>query len=69
MKELIYKLLIEFVLYLIQKLLKLIIFLINFLEDIAQYDRRYTINATKLENELGWKTDENFDRGILLTIE
>ena len=27
------------------------------------------IDATKLENELGWKADENFDSGIFKTIE
>lgn len=29
----------------------------------------YTIDASKLENELGWKADENFDTGIVKTIE
>ena len=43
--------------------------LITFVEDRAGHDRRYAIDATKLENELGWKADENFDSGILLTIE
>ena len=28
-----------------------------------------TLDATKLENELGWKADENFDSGIVKTIE
>jgi dTDP-glucose 4,6-dehydratase len=43
--------------------------LITFVEDRAGHDRRYAIDATKLENELGWKADENFDSGILKTIE
>ena len=43
--------------------------LITFVEDRAGHDRRYAIDATKLEDELGWKADENFDSGILLTIE
>jgi dTDP-glucose 4,6-dehydratase len=43
--------------------------LITFVEDRAGHDRRYAIDASKLENELGWKADENFDSGILLTIE
>lgn len=30
---------------------------------------KYTDNATKLENELGWKADENFDTGIVKTVE
>lgn len=42
--------------------------LITFVEDRAGHDRRYAIDATKLENELGWKADENFDSGILLTV-
>ena len=43
--------------------------LITFVEDRAGHDRRYAIDATKLENELGWKADENFDSGIIKTIE
>jgi dTDP-glucose 4,6-dehydratase len=43
--------------------------LITFVEDRAGHDRRYAIDATKLENELGWKADENFDSGIEKTIE
>ena len=42
--------------------------LITFVEDRAGHDRRYAIDATKLENELGWKADENFDSGIVKTI-
>ena len=43
--------------------------LITFVEDRAGHDRRYAIDATKLETELGWKADENFDSGIAKTIE
>ncbi|HIP12018.1 MAG TPA: dTDP-glucose 4,6-dehydratase [Arcobacter sp.] len=43
--------------------------LINYVEDRAGHDRRYAIDATKIENELGWKADENFETGILKTIE
>ena len=43
--------------------------LITFVEDRAGHDKRYVIDATKLENELGWKADENFDSGIVKTIE
>ena len=43
--------------------------LITFIEDRAGHDRRYAIDATKLENELGWNADENFDSGIVKTIE
>ncbi len=42
--------------------------LITFVEDRAGHDRRYAIDATKIENELGWKADENFDTGIVKTI-
>lgn len=43
--------------------------LITYVEDRAGHDRRYAIDATKLENELGWKADENFESGIIKTIE
>ena len=43
--------------------------LITFVEDRAGHDRRYAIDATKLEEELGWKADEDFDSGIVKTIE
>ena len=43
--------------------------LITFVEDRAGHDRRYAIDATKLETELGWRADENFDTGIVKTIE
>jgi dTDP-glucose 4,6-dehydratase len=43
--------------------------LITYVEDRAGHDRRYAIDATKLETELGWKADENFDTGIVKTIE
>ncbi|MDR1026621.1 MAG: dTDP-glucose 4,6-dehydratase [Lactobacillus sp.] len=43
--------------------------LITFVEDRAGHDRRYAIDATKLESELGWKADENFETGIVLTID
>ncbi|MFA7069928.1 MAG: dTDP-glucose 4,6-dehydratase [Sulfurimonas sp.] len=42
--------------------------LITFVEDRAGHDRRYAIDASKLENELGWMADENFDSGIVKTI-
>lgn len=43
--------------------------LITFVEDRAGHDRRYAIDASKLENELNWIADENFDSGIVKTIE
>jgi dTDP-glucose 4,6-dehydratase len=43
--------------------------LITFVEDRAGHDRRYAIDAIKIENELGWQADENFDTGIVKTVE
>lgn len=43
--------------------------LITFVEDRAGHDKRYAIDATKLETELGWRADENFDTGIVLTVD
>jgi len=43
--------------------------LITFVEDRAGHDRRYAIDATKLESELNWKSDEDFESGILKTID
>ncbi|WP_310439012.1 dTDP-glucose 4,6-dehydratase [Sulfuricurvum sp.] len=41
---------------------------ITYVEDRAGHDRRYAIDATKIETELGWSADENFDTGIVKTI-
>jgi len=38
--------------------------LISFVTDRPGHDRRYAIDASKLERELGWKADENFESGI-----
>ncbi|WP_324173001.1 dTDP-glucose 4,6-dehydratase [Sulfurimonas sp.] len=43
--------------------------LITFVEDRAGHDRRYAIDATKIEDTLGWKADNNFNTGIVKTIE
>ncbi len=43
--------------------------LITYVEDRAGHDRRYAIDASKIEDELGWRADENFESGILKTIE
>lgn len=42
---------------------------ISYVEDRAGHDYRYAIDATKIENELGWKADENFDSGIEKTVK
>ena len=43
--------------------------LISFVPDRAGHDRRYAIDASKIENELGWKADENFESGIVKTVD
>jgi dTDP-glucose 4,6-dehydratase len=43
--------------------------LITFVTDRPGHDARYAIDATKLETELGWKAQENFDTGIRRTIQ
>ena len=42
---------------------------ISFVKDRPGHDFRYAIDATKLENELDWQADENFESGILKTIQ
>lgn len=42
---------------------------ITFVKDRAGHDRRYAIDASKLEGELGWKADEDFESGIRKTID
>lgn len=41
---------------------------ISFVKDRAGHDRRYAIDATKIERVLGWQTEDNFDIGIQKTI-
>ena len=42
--------------------------LITFVTDRPGHDHRYAIDATKLETELGWRAQENFDTGIDKTV-
>ena len=42
---------------------------ISFVKDRAGHDFRYAIDASKIENELGWQADENFETGIQKTID
>lgn len=42
--------------------------LITFVVDRPGHDKRYAIDATKIEKELGWKADENFETGIVKTV-
>ena len=41
---------------------------LSFVTDRPGHDFRYAIDASKIENELGWCADENFESGILKTV-
>jgi dTDP-glucose 4,6-dehydratase len=41
---------------------------ISYVKDRPGHDRRYAIDANKLERELGWKPAETFDTGIRKTV-
>src|SRR5258706_2387807 len=43
--------------------------LITFVKDRAGHDLRYAIDATKLQNELGWKPSLQFEEGLSKTID
>ena len=42
--------------------------LISFVKDRPGHDRRYAIDATKIQNELGWKPAHKFEQGIRETV-
>jgi dTDP-glucose 4,6-dehydratase len=42
---------------------------ITYVKDRPGHDRRYAIDATKLERELGWKPAETFESGIMKTVQ
>ena len=42
--------------------------LITFVKDRPGHDRRYAIDATKIERELGWRPEETFESGIRKTV-
>ena len=42
--------------------------LITFVEDRPGHDRRYAIDAGKIERELGWTPDETFESGMQKTV-
>lgn len=42
---------------------------ITYVNDRPGHDRRYAIDATKIERELGWKPAETFETGIRKTVQ
>ncbi len=43
--------------------------LITHVQDRPGHDRRYAIDASKLENELGWRAAETFETGLAKTVQ
>ena len=43
--------------------------LIEFVEDRPGHDRRYAIDASKIQSQLGWTPSLNFEEGIRRTVE
>ncbi|NLF83308.1 MAG: dTDP-glucose 4,6-dehydratase [Candidatus Gastranaerophilales bacterium] len=43
--------------------------LINYVEDRLGHDRRYAIDSSKIQRELGWSPSVTFEEGIKLTIQ
>jgi dTDP-glucose 4,6-dehydratase len=43
--------------------------LITYIKDRPGHDRRYAIDATKINKELGWKPSVTFEQGLELTID
>jgi dTDP-glucose 4,6-dehydratase len=43
--------------------------LITFVEDRPGHDRRYAIDCDKIKRDLGWQPKENFESGLLKTIQ
>ncbi|MFC1541894.1 dTDP-glucose 4,6-dehydratase [Candidatus Latescibacterota bacterium] len=42
---------------------------IKFVEDRPGHDRRYSLNTTKIQTELGWHAGHSFDEGITNTVK
>lgn len=42
--------------------------LITFVKDRPGHDRRYAIDASKIERELGWRARETFESGLMKTV-
>src|SRR5690606_1761290 len=43
--------------------------LIAFVKDRPGHDRRYAIDARKIERELGWRPQESFETGLRKTVQ
>ena len=43
--------------------------LVTFVEDRPGHDKRYAIDASKIERELGWNPTESFESGIRKTVQ
>ncbi|BAY25569.1 dTDP-glucose 4,6-dehydratase [Calothrix sp. NIES-2100] len=43
--------------------------LITFVKDRPGHDRRYAIDCSKITRDLGWRPQENFDSGLLKTVQ
>jgi len=43
--------------------------LLSFVTDRPGHDRRYAIDASRIETELGWQADEDFESGINKTVD
>jgi len=43
--------------------------LITYVKDRPGHDRRYAIDASKIERELGWRPQESFESGLARTID
>ena len=42
---------------------------IAYVQDRPGHDRRYSIDSSKIQRELGWKPLESFDTGIMKTVQ
>jgi dTDP-glucose 4,6-dehydratase len=43
--------------------------LIEYVKDRAGHDMRYAIDATRIEDELGWKPSITFEKGLAATVD
>ena len=43
--------------------------LIQFVKDRPGHDRRYAMDALKIQKKLGWKPQHTFDEGLKLTVD